>query len=574
MRIYSVSANVPNTAVSKAFFICDSGVTDPTTFPSRSESGYTSADAFSIMTWFDSALDTSAWRKFPQGCYNSSGGVITPEVLTALIEQSWSGMTNFKALPTNYTQDTTLSTTATIEGNVLNLESSVSRSSNGQRTDILSDSPFAYTISSYDSNHAITFIFIVLPDDAVVNGKLALTTNMKYAIMNYRILTGDPGNWQLDAYRGVTANVPQRWIDALNGTEVTNADDDPYSGDTGSDEPSEPGGGGTEGLDNEDPESDPNPVPSLPTLDVIDTGFITLFRPSLTELRNLASYMWGTNFDIDLFKKLFADPMECILGLSIVPVAVGSGGSTTVKVGNISTGVSMTKAASQYVEVNCGTIKVTEKWKSYLDYSPYTKISIFLPFIGTHELDIDLIVGNNLGVVYHFDVLSGGCVAFVTVNGNVRYEFSGQCAMSVPVTARDFTQTIIALGNLAAAGTAMVASGGMSAPVSAAAIGGAATSAANTASTVISSKPRIQKSGNIGGSNGIIGSRKPYIIIERPKLCAPASQNMYTGYPSYITYTLGELSGFTQVQDIHLDISCTDSERNEIMSLLREGVIL
>ena len=375
-------------------------------------------------------------------------------------------------------------------------------------------------------------------------------------------------------------SAPQTAIDIFTGQDaeqqdIPEDDRDPYGGgdDTGGNSDTGGGQGGGDS-DNRDPDSDPNPVPSLPSVSATDTGFITLYNPSLAQMKSLASYMWGQNFDINLFKKVVADPMDTILGLSIVPVAVQSGGVQNVKVGNIDTGVSMTKASSQYIELNCGTIALKEYWKAYLDYSPYTRISIFLPFIGSQELDVDILQSTSVGVVYHIDILNGGCIAFVTSDGDVIAQFSGQCAVSVPVTSKDFTQTIMALTSLVAGGVGVVATGGLSAPVSGAMIAGVATASANTANNVISSKPTFAKSGNVSGSNGLLGVQKPYLIIEKPKQCVPKYQNTFTGYPSYITSKLSLLTGFTQVQDIHLDVACTDEEHNEIMGLLHSGVIL
>lgn len=572
MKAYKASAAAANTDITSTYIFIDDDIAAGD-FDLKQEWGFNFSRADDIIYFWDDALDSSFYRNAPQMRYNGGTTTYMLEYVTVLIENYWGSLTHFKELDTVYHQSTVLSNTALINGQQVNITSEVVVDGQTETTAILSDSPFQYTIMSSTTGKSLTITFPVLPSDAIVDGKLVMTTSMKYSMMTLRIYFGTGfDEWGVSAYVGLNQNIPQRWLDAVNNVPVDDADDDPYAGDDGPVDPSGPGGGGGN-ADNEDPDSDPNPVPSLPTLSAVDTGFITLYNPSLYQLRQLAAYMWGS-FDLSTFKKLFADPMECILGLSIIPVSIASGSSQAVKVGNISTGVTMSVAASQYVEVDCGTITINEKWHSYLDYSPYTKISIFLPFIGSRELDIDLVVGSSLGVVYHIDILSGGCVAFVTVNGNVRYEFPGQCAMSIPITSRDFTQTIQALCQVSAAVVGGVMSGGLSAPVSAASIAGGATAAANTAVNVASSKPRIEKSGNIGGSNAIIGSRIPYIIIERPKLCAPAEQNKYTGYPSYITYTLSELTGFTQIQTVYLNVACTDSERNEIMNLLREGVIL
>ena len=426
------------------------------------------------------------------------------------------------------------------------------------------------TMTLFDpSDKAIRMSFTVLSSESVQDGKFTFAAGQTYSTYQVMIRKQANGKWYWQAPTSTGHfDVPAAWYQ-LNGTPAGGTD--PYDP-TGDDESGTGGGEGDQ--DNWDDDSDPNPVPPVPSLEASDAGFIELYAPTVAQLKSLANYMWGNSFDLDTFKKLFADPMDCILGLSIVPVNV-TGSAGTVHVGNINTGVSMNKASSQYAEVNCGTVTITEKYHSYLDYSPYRKISIFLPYIGTRDLDIDIVNGTTIGVKYHVDVLTGGLVAFVTVNGNVIENYSGQCSMNVPITGRDFSNTILGITTLVSGAAGAVATGGLSAPVTAATIAGGASAAASTAGTVMNSKPNIQKGGSIGSSCGIMGNQKPYIILERPNLCLPGNQSSYTGYPSYITRTLGTLSGFTQVQDIKLNgFSMTETERNELLSILRSGVIL
>ena len=325
----------------------------------------------------------------------------------------------------------------------------------------------------------------------------------------------------------------------------------------------EPGGG--EG--DFDDTSDPIDFPNLPTISAVDTGFISLFNPSLSELQSLASYMWNNSlFDIANFQKLFADPMNAILGLSIVPVTVPNAGAQPVKVGNIATSVNMNKAAAQYIEVDCGTLNVNEFWGAYLDYAPYTKSEIYLPYCGTHTIDVDDIMGKSVHVKYHVDILSGACCAYVKCGDSVLYQFSGQCSSSIPISGTDFTQMVNGVLSAAVSIGSMVATGGASAPLAVPAL-------ANTA--VNGMKPSIEKSGAISGTSGMLAIQKPYMILTRPKQALPSNQNMYTGYPSYVTVTLSEINGYTEVESIHLEgVSGTDSELDEIVSLLKSGVIL
>lgn len=356
--------------------------------------------------------------------------------------------------------------------------------------------------------------------------------------------------------------------------------DDPYG------EGSKPGGGG--GI--HDDVSDPILIPGLPSISASDSGFVTLFAPSQLEVRSLASYMWsGTLFDIDNFRKIFANPMDCILGFSIVPLTVTAQGTAPVKVGNLSTGLTFPVVANQYVEVDCGSVDVSEYWGAYMDYSPYTKVSIFLPFIGTLPIDDDEVMNRTVTVKYHVDLMSGACVAYVLVSGgglnSVLYQYSGQLSSTVPITSDSYESIIrgaIDIATTLASGTAKTASsvvGGLGSghPISGA-LNGVSTVAqtvGSTANTVMSMKPDIRHSGAVSGSSAIMSMRKPYLIIERPRPCIPTSQNSYTGYPAYITSQLGSLSGMTVVDVIHLDnVIATEEELNMIESLLKGGVIL
>ena len=339
--------------------------------------------------------------------------------------------------------------------------------------------------------------------------------------------------------------------------EPDEIDTDPYApgGGTGT-------GGGTGNFDGTGDNVD---FPSLPTLSAVDTGFITLFNPTAGQLKSLANYMWGDLFDLNTWKKIFANPMDAILGMSIVPVAVPDGGTAEVTVGNISTGVSMNRAARQYVEVDCGTLNVNEYWGAYLDYDPFTKAEIYLPYVGTHPLATDDIMNKSVHVKYHIDILSGACCAYVKCGGSVLYSFVGQCSCSIPITGNDWSNVVNGALSIAASIGTMVATGGASAPMAAATI----------ASTAVNSmKPSVEKSGSMGGMGGMLGVQTPYLILTRPRQALPKRQNVFTGYPSFITMKLSDCSGYTEIESVHLEnLSATEQELSEIESLLKGGVI-
>lgn len=521
----------------------------------------------------DDALDSSEWRRITYCCnnYANPNAPLIYEFLIPIAED----YTNTKPLNQVFSTDGSENVNAVFNDvTIENVQNSWTINGNATIANLTFAQSSTY-FSVQGANLEIRWFWVVLPSECVIDGRFNFVEGQKYMVFSAgvsqnRNALSNPWTWHAGQYTAILA-VPSFWYD-LNGTSPDRMDNDPYGGEDGGG--SSETGGGANDQDNWDDDSDSNPIPSLPSLSAVNTGFIELFAPTVSQLKTLATYMWSGGFDLNTFKKIFANPMDCILGLSIVPVNV-AGSASSVTVGNIDTGVSMNKAMSQYVTVDCGTVKVTEKLHSYLDYSPYRKVSIFLPYIGTQELDIDILNGSTIGVVYHIDILTGGCVAYITVNGNVIAHYNGQCAVHIPVSAIDFSNTINAICTLVSSAAGSIASGGLTAPVTASEIAGLVSAGASTSSNVMNSKPTIQKGGSIGSSTGLLACQKPFLIIERPNLCRPSNQNHYTGYPSYITVSLGSISGFTQVQDIHLNnFTMTDSERNELLNALRTGVML
>lgn len=387
-------------------------------------------------------------------------------------------------------------------------------------------------------------------------GLLIIDDEKRLAAFGSIFIESDSDEWNLSVfgYPAIPLSICRELYVAVKG--LYSDSDDPY------DDDSDDGGGN--GSDDGDDNID---IPNLPDLSAVDTGFINLFTPSIPQIKALARFMWSTDF-FDNIIKLWTDPMQVILGLSIVPVTVPTAGAAEVTVGNVSTGVSMNKASSQYVSVDCGSIKVNEYYGSYLDYAPYTKISIYLPYCGTHALDCDEVMNETLHVVYHVDILSGACVAFIKVGNKVLYTFTGNCATNIPVTGENFSRMVTGAINATAMLGATALSGGAAAPITAAGL-------ASTAATVMTSKPDVEHSGSVSGSTGLLAIQKPYLIRERPRACVPRYQNKFLGYPSFTYKKLSDLSGYTEVEEIHLEkMTCTEAEAEEIIDLLEKGVIL
>ena len=360
------------------------------------------------------------------------------------------------------------------------------------------------------------------------------------------------------------------------------------------------------------------------------TGLCRVYVPSITDLNDLANYLWTDQTFLDTIKNIlinqFENFMEAVISLTMVPCQVPAGAAQAVKVMFLPTGLSFPPATQQFVEVDCGYVDITERYASALDYNPYTKVSLYLPFIGTVPLDTDEVMGHRVKCVYTIDIVSGACVAKIMVDypdssNGVLYQFSGHCSISMPLTAADFSSYYAAAmsGLKMAAG---LAAAGAGAPGLAGSLLGEPTAhpsstttttrttqrnaatgrqiltgtesretshtpgqasfkelatraSVNTVGAVINSKFSVEHSGGFTGNTGFLGVQAPYVIITRPDMCNPDEYGAYNGRPSMMYLYLGNLSGFTQVQNIKLTgIPATNPELGEIAELLKTGVIL
>lgn len=343
--------------------------------------------------------------------------------------------------------------------------------------------------------------------------------------------------------------------EAGDGSQIRPSDDD-------DDDQSGPGGGGGD----KNPYSDPIEFPGLPTGgDSLSTGFITIYHPNSAQLRMLSNKLWSDDF-IENILRIQNDPMEAIISLHSVPYNI-SGTLANCVVGNYDTQIQMEALNTQFYTLNLGSIYIPEHWGSALDYSPYTTIDIFLPYVGIVSVQVDDIMGKQLTVQYNTDVLSGATVAMIKSGDSVLYTYNTNLLYRHPFSANSYAPLYQAL--LGATGST-IGGGAMGGPGGA--IGGAVGGALNVA---LSKHSALSRGGSIGSSSGCLGGFVPYIIIHRPIQSLASGFKHFKGYPSNITATIGSVSGYSEVESVHLTgIPCTDIERDEINALLYNGVIV
>lgn len=314
-------------------------------------------------------------------------------------------------------------------------------------------------------------------------------------------------------------------------------------------------------------------IPQLPNLVLSNTGS-SLYALASAEMLAFSSWLWTSDWTENI-KKLRTDPMQNIIGISVIDIPL-TGKASTIYVGNLNSGVNA-NLVTNWVSVDCGSINVEEYYGTFADYEPYIALTLYLPKVGFVQIPADAIVNNSIKVVYNIELSSGEGLCYVYIVNNrdnfsyVYNTYTCHVSANVTLSASDHTQQISAIMNasintVTAVGGA-IATGGATA-------GSTATTVASSALNVATTKNPTQTKGNFGNFGTLMCVKKPYLIINRTNLTKPSSFQENNGYMINYTAIIGGHTGFLQTRDYHCDFNAPYNHRTEIENLLNGGVII
>lgn len=313
--------------------------------------------------------------------------------------------------------------------------------------------------------------------------------------------------------------------------------------------------------DDPNPPKPPNPDPDDPNPPA-NTGsglLTTSYAMERSNLQALGQTLWNTSF-IDNIHLVNNSPIENIVSCKMFPFSV-SGTTASVKLGNVDMGVNG-KKCNNSLTLDGGTVAISRSYNNYMDFEPYTKITIYIPFIGYKELQPSLVVGKTVALKYVCDLTTGTLLAILKVN-NVPYAtYNAQIGIDIPITSNNRAQVELGYISSALGMVTSFASGN--------AIGMVASGL-----NAVSQQYHSETSGHSSPVTSFYNVMTAYVIIDKPTYTIPTKYGETVGYVCNRSLVLGALSGFTVVDNVNLsNIPCYQSERDEIMSYLQSGVIL
>ena len=250
--------------------------------------------------------------------------------------------------------------------------------------------------------------------------------------------------------------------------------------------------------------------------------FFTIYEPTNANMKKINDAIFinaadGTTINVQQYfssyKKFYCK----------IPVA----GYKPLKGGRYDFGEQAPYVKEHTIIVDCGSVEIPEQNQSLLDYSPFSRLTIYLPFIGFQELDDKVVVGHTLKVQYVVDVLSGRCLAQLFVDST------------------DLKSCFAEYGGTIAADEIFGTDNGY----------------------------------NYYGAYELmttmqLGELSCYVLIHT-KIPLEGDIVNYKGLPTNEIVKVGDVTGFIKYSSIHVDgMTATDSEKSEIESLLMSGIFV
>ena len=292
----------------------------------------------------------------------------------------------------------------------------------------------------------------------------------------------------------------------------------------------------------------------------------SVYHPTQAQINSFGAWLWGSPFLTNI-GKLFQNPIDGVISLHKVFATPVDSGTGTIVVGTLDSNVSSATVNQQYIEVDCGSVNCFEDFGNVFDYEPYTKVSLYLPFIGIVPLNVSDVMRSTISITYGVDVFTGACIAMVEVSrdgGTINmYQYTGNCAVHYPLSNVQQSQLISGLLGIAAGVGSVLATGGVSAPAVLGMAGGA----------LAAGHTSIGRSGGFSANAGAMGIKVPYLIIERPQTKVAETFTYMDGYPTNYSVKLGSCSNHVVCKTVHVyGINATESELSQIEQILKDGV--
>ena len=323
----------------------------------------------------------------------------------------------------------------------------------------------------------------------------------------------------------------------------------------------DPGGFDDDDDDYHDPSDNEDDTPDDSTDITVSGEVCKTFKIDQIELKKLSQFLWSSDF-FDNILLVNNSPIENIISLkALIGTVATTGTSQSLALGNVTTTANVVPC-NESIVINVGSITLPRKYNNFLDFEPYTKVQIYLPFYGCAMLDSSLVIGRTITIKYIIDVITATAKIKIIHDSKTLYEFKTTCGSDLPITSSN--RASVEMGYLSS-GVGMgvsIASGNV--------LGGLA-----SALSMAQSQYHSSTSGNVSGVLNFHDSRMVTVLVDRPVYTELRNFNKTHGRVCNLSKTLRDLRGFTKcAENVQIPFNCLDEERTMIIEQLTSGVII
>lgn len=310
------------------------------------------------------------------------------------------------------------------------------------------------------------------------------------------------------------------------------------------------------------------------------TGGTTTYFLDYQAMQGVAQFL-GTEDLWESLQQFFTDPVNGIIDCYYLPIDVSQYIDLTtpqvVKIGQYSFGEvtgKLAQATNLAVKSKHATIEIPWGYDDFRRMSPYSEVTLFVPFCGSKSLPTDQLSDvENILVDYSVDVSTGAVQAIAYVKQEVMGEFSGNIRVNLPIGQTQARVDSILGG---AAGTVTALGGAASGnPI---ALGAGLISAVSS----VVSPSTYNICGGFGGSvlgtilGNDVGRWQGFRLACTSRQTTDSPENMrpIVGNALYKVRQINGLTGFCQTSGFSVAAPCTAQERQEINALMDGGVYL
>ena len=300
------------------------------------------------------------------------------------------------------------------------------------------------------------------------------------------------------------------------------------------------------------------------------------------DLEKIAQWFYNQTEKIDIANNVISlkEIPFSLSTLNIVPLDTDlkiGGVNVTYNNENIKVG-QIVSPATTTVSVLFGNFNIPRLSNTFLDYSPYTKYELLLPFAPTPVTLPDWCVNKTVSAIFLYDIYTTACQYVIECNGERICSVSGIFGVDRPISAQNVAlkdasrlSAQVATASSVLGGVMSSASGNIGGIVSGA-IGGVSA----LSQMIMSGKQNYMYTVGANGDSSSVGlCHAVHLKITRTLSAEDSNFAHVYGRPLCKYKKLSSVTGYTKCDNVNTNgLSCSENEKQMIKRLLETGIYI